>query len=125
MKLLENYKGKYLSALPATDKLDIDTIFSGCDEVLAEADKISDIVKKIDSETSVLDSSSLSIDGKGLDETFLECLDEIENIRKQISDFTANIKEKTVVAYNNIQRNYNAVAKAKDKELGLDASKTE
>ena len=114
MNILQPYQGRYVSAESASNKLDVETIISGCDAVENDALSINSFAQSLLETGSTLDEKVLSVNGK----TFLDQVDadveNIANVQTQISESVCSIREAAVAIYNQIQDQLNVDAENRD-----------
>ena len=121
--ILQPYIGRFARAESASNRLDIDSIFAGCNAVEQEASRISTIATKIDSTSSRLDVNSFSIDGATATSTIVEYCEGMANVEAGIYQMTAQIRDAAEAAYNNLQSQLNYNAQIRDQELANQANR--
>lgn len=114
MGIIEPYKGKFFSAESASNKLDIQSIYAGCDAVDLEAENITNITNKMSSISSHLDINNFSVDGCTMLDASDKCCDDIMNVKNSILDATSQIRAACEGAYNNLQSQLNYNAQVRD-----------
>lgn len=114
MGLLQPYRGTYVSASSASEKIDVNSILNGCNAVDEEANHISEYANSLDSSGSVLDVNVLSVGGKTMLSNIEECCTNINSVETFIINTTAQIREAAESVYNQIQEQMNNEARARD-----------
>ena len=95
-------------AASASDILDIDTISSGCDEILNQLNTINTIHNDFNNTVSFIDVNALSIDEESpLVEKTNDCDKQIRDIVDEIESILNKTKELAISEYNGLQNRYN------------------
>ena len=114
MGILQPYRGTYCSASLASEKLDIDTILSGCNAVDSEASHITEYANTLSTAGSNLDVNALSAGGTTMEGKVDEYCTNIKSVETFIMNTTSQIREAAEAAYNQIQEQMNSEAYARD-----------
>lgn len=112
--MLEPYRGRFVSAQSANNKIDIEAIMRGCNTVDSVAEELLSINKKVSSEGGMITKDALSIDGVTITDNLEECCDGIAMTYDSIVNVTSQIRSAAEYAYNKIQDNLNEEAWKKD-----------
>lgn len=115
MGILQPYNGKFVSAQSASNYLDIESIYAGCDVVDTESENMTTITNKMSSITSKLDVNNFSVDGSTMLDTSDKCCDDILSVKSLINEATSQIRSACEAAYNNLQSQLNYNAQVQDR----------
>ena len=118
MGLLQPYIGRYVSAPSASEVLDAQAVFDGCDAVEREILKITGYAARMKVTAGNIDSDALSIDGETIGpitETYYAYLTERESaIETSVEEIRTMVEQQ----YNRIQQDYNETAQRQDLAAG-------
>lgn len=122
MDVIEPFVGKYVTAVSASTKIDLDTIVMNCIAVEEEASKINSINSSINSTGGSLTADVLSVGGATVLNLLNECCSSINSVQSDIISETESIREKAIEAYNKIQEQFNDEAEAEEAVMASENS---
>jgi hypothetical protein len=114
MGLLQPYHGKFVTAKSATSDIDVDSILSGCAAVDNEVGNLTNICEDFSNSGNNITPKAFSFDGETVEPMIEQYKISTSGIADDILGITASIREAAINAYNKIQEQYNAEAKARD-----------
>lgn len=114
MGILQPYNGYFVNAESASNRLDIEGIYNGCNAVDTEIADIDTLSSKISNSVSYLDAKNFSINGETIFNTSDECIEYISKVKESILDATSQIRAICEETYNNLQSQLNYNAQVKD-----------
>lgn len=114
MALLQPYRGRFVSARSASEKIDAEAIIAGCYAVDSEASMISTIESEVNSSGSMITPEVLAIGEKNILATLEEVCTGISNAQMNIQTVTANIRQQAEAIYNQMQSELNEEASRRD-----------
>lgn len=114
MDVVQPFVGKYVTAVSASTKIDLDSIITNCNAVDEEVSKISSINNSINSTGGNLTADVLSVGGATVINLLDECCSNINGVQSDVVSMTEGIRESAIEAYNQIQEQFNEEAEAEE-----------